>query len=363
MVGHSVSRPTQTNRFKYSSEILWRGFLSIGILGIGFILCDPIGNALAIPAADEVFNLLDLPEDTKSEILNGEIVNWTTSRSSDRELVVGLVLLVKEKPEELAESFRQVIAFKVIDSVKAYGQITGKGNLADFAGLALEPNGEEEAKAFLNAEPGGNLNLAKKEIAAFQALKSQPEAYKNSKKQVEAPLKSMLLARYQAYRAKGLPGIAPYDRGDGEQLSPGQELTLATNEAKVLRKTVPSFHKILLNYPAIEAKGFEDRFYWVNIEVFGRPTLILMHKMLLSIEGAYVASERHYYASHDYNSLQTVAGVLPVEEGTVLIYLYRVSTNSIGGFGSSVKDAAARAIMGPIVENLFETIRDRVEKD
>ncbi|NKB80545.1 MAG: hypothetical protein GKS05_01345 [Nitrospirales bacterium] len=316
-----------------------------------------------MPTAEKVFHLLDLPEDTKLKILKGEIVNWTTSRASDRELVVGLVVLVKKRPEDLAESFRQVTEFKVIDSVKAYGQITGTGNLEDFAGLVLQPNGIEEANAFLNAEPGGNLNLAKNEIAAFQALKSQLEASNQSKKQVEESLKSMLFARYQAYRGKGLAGIAPYDRGDGEQLSPGQELTLATNESKVLRKTIPLFYKILLNYPAIDAKGFEDRFYWVNIEVFRRPTLILMHNMLLFIEGAYVASERHYYASHEYNNLQTVAGALPVEEGTVLIYVYRISTDYIGGFGSSIKDAAARAIMGPIVENLFKTIRDRVEKD
>ena len=61
--------------------------------------------------------------------------------------------------------------------------------------------------------------------------------------------------------------------------------------------------------------------------------------------------------------MQAVGGALPTRDGTVLIYLYRVSTDQVGGFGSSVKHPVARTLMAPYVKGLFEEIRARAEKD
>jgi hypothetical protein len=79
--------------------------------------------------------------------------------------------------------------------------------------------------------------------------------------------------------------------------------------------------------------------------------------MLYQEGETYVVSERHFYASHEYNSLQAAGGVWPKDGGSLLVYLYRVSTDQVGGFGSSVKHPISRALMGPYVEELFEKIR------
>lgn len=53
---------------------------------------------------------------------------------------------------------------------------------------------------------------------------------------------------------------------------PGDELIETTKSARVLAKYVPSFHEFLLKYPAINLPELQEMFYWVNMEVSGRPT-------------------------------------------------------------------------------------------
>ena len=182
------------------------------------------------------------------------------------------------------------------------------------------------------------------------------------RKQVEDLLRSTLLTRYRAYRANGLSGIAPYDRGDGERVRPGAELRTRLEKFLHLPKQSPAFYKFLLEYPKAQPPGLEEKFYWLNLEVFGRPTFALSHRAIYNDGSAYLFSERHFYASHDYNSLQAVAFLLPTKEGTLVLALYRVSTEQVAGFGSSVKKPVARALMQSPLEQVFEKMREDVEK-
>ena len=49
---------------------------------------------------------------------------------------------------------------------KATG-IVCEGTLADFEKVKLVPNGEKEARRYLEAEPGSDLNLGAQEIAGY----------------------------------------------------------------------------------------------------------------------------------------------------------------------------------------------------
>jgi hypothetical protein len=133
----------------------------------------PIEPALAAPTADDIMKALPLSDGQKQAVLNGGVVKWTTLEAGERELAVGVIMLMKGKPEKAAQLFRGAEGYKHIDAVTAHGLISGKGTEADFANMVLEPNGEKEADHYLEAEPGEDLNLDKQEIAAFQALKTQ----------------------------------------------------------------------------------------------------------------------------------------------------------------------------------------------
>ena len=315
-----------------------------------------IGPALAAPTADEVLKALPIPDSQKQDVLNGEIVKWTTVEAGERELAVGIMMLKKGSPEEVAKLFRGAEGYKLTDAITAHGSISGKGTEVDFANMVLEPNGEKEAGRYLEAEPGEGFNLDKQEIAAFQALKAQSKDGSVNQKAVESQIRKNFLARLQAYQAKGLDGIGPYERGSDERMS-NQEILLSVDANKILAKLYPKFNQILHNYPNEDMTGVEESFVWLNIEVFSRPLLVLSHRLLINDGDTYVVSDRHLYASHEYNSLQAVGGVWPKGDSSLLVYLYRISTDQVGGFGSSAKHPVSRALMGPYIVDLFEKIR------
>ncbi|MEO8325302.1 MAG: hypothetical protein ABI618_05590 [Nitrospirota bacterium] len=103
--------------------------------------------------------------------------------------------------------------------------------------------------------------------------------------------------------------------------------------------------------------GVEESFFWLNIDVFSRPLLVLSHRMLSQEGDTYVASDRHFYANREYNRMQAGGGAWPKGDRSLIVYLYRFSTDQVGGFGSSAKYPISRALMGPYVEELFENVR------
>jgi hypothetical protein len=332
---------------------------------VGLVLCSPVPEAWALPTAIELLQELQLSDSDRHSIQEGKIVTWSATEGSDRELALGMAMLAKTKPEKLVELFREAAAFKNVSSITAYGKIVGEGTVADFAGVKLEPNGEKEARRYLEAEPGDDLNLDAKEIAAFRALKAASKDGAVPIQKVEALIREGLLARYQAYHSKGLAGIAPYARKSGHQTLASDELVIATKQSKLLAKHLPSVYNALLNYPSIkfkEADELEEQFFWVTIEVFGRPTFALSHRLRFRIGEAFVVVDRHYYASHDYNSMQQGAAALPTTNGIVVTYLSRVSTDQVAGFGSSAKHPVSRALMAPYLKDLLEALRAKVEK-
>src|SRR5215831_18413683 len=141
-------------------------------LCVGLLFCSPVLEASALPTAEELLQELQLSDSDRQSIREGKILTWSTTEGSDRELALGMAFLAKTKPEKLLPLFREAAAFKHVSSITAYGKIEGEGTVADFAGVKLAPNGEKEVRRYLEAEPGDDLNLDAKEIAAFRALKA-----------------------------------------------------------------------------------------------------------------------------------------------------------------------------------------------
>jgi len=336
------------------------------LLWLNVIFIGPTAGAVELPTVDEVMKDLQLSDSDRARVRKGEIVDWSPPEGSDRELALGMVFLVKAKKEDLFETYRKAMVLRDVSVITAHGTITGEGTMADLAGVALQPNAEKEAKRYLNAEPGDELNLDAKEIAAFQALKSAGKDGAVPVKQVEELIRQGLLARYQSYHKQGLTGIAPYERGGKDQRRAGDELLLSTKQLNRVAKYLPVFHNFLLNYPnglpKEEAKNLEEFFYWLNIDIFGRPTYVLVHRMLYHIGDAAFAVERQYYASHDYNNMLQGIAVLPTNEGMFLFYTGRVSTDQVAGFTSAALHPVSRAIAAPYIKDMFKKLQTKEPK-
>jgi hypothetical protein len=326
----------------------------------------PSPDASALPTVDELMKELHLSDSDQAKVRQGDIVDWSPSEGSDRELAIGMVFLVKAKKEDLAEMYREAMVLRDVSVITAHGRLTGEGTMAELAGVELKPNAEKEAKRYLNAEPGEELNLDAKEMAAFHALKSAGKGGAVPVKQVEEHIRQGLLARYKSFHTKGLAGIASYERGDGKQRRAGDELLLSTKQMTLVAKHLPAFHKFLLNYPnglpKDEAKNVEEFYYWLNIDIFGRPTYVLVHRILYHVGDAAMAVERQYYASHDYNSMLQGIAAIPTKEGMFLFYVGRVSTDQVAGFTSAALHPVSRAIAAPYIKDMFRDLQAKGPK-
>jgi hypothetical protein len=309
--------------------------------------------AQAQPTADQLLTDAGLSAGDKQNVTGGQFVNFGVKGVSERDLAFAIAFLVKTSPEALA---KQIVAGELITAdaqVKAFGELSSAGSLADFAKLTLTG---DEAKALANAKPGSALNLSASEIAAFKALSGGPPAA------VQEQLRRMLLARYQAYRASGLAGIAGYDRGGGSTSDPAADLRKASQATPALQKYMPTFQKVLLDYPKATVLGMEEKFFWLKSLIHDEMTYVLVHILVAADGPARVVVRREYYVSTGYNAEQSVAGFLPVQGGTVAITTAHAFSEQVTGMGGSMKRSIGSKIMASKMKEIYEAGRDRSQK-
>jgi len=314
-------------------------------------LCGTVTPALAVPTLDELMAGFDFSKDDVQRVRNGELVKTTTKETSERELAAVMVFLVKAPVPKLLGSLKAGPSSRNDPQVQAVTEISTDGAFVNPKAVALQPGGEKEAKRYLEAEPGDTLNLSTAEIASFAALKGAAQP------QVEDAVRQMLLARYQAYRSQGLAGIAPYARGKDKQSQPADDLRRATEAAKGVKKYASAFYDLLMNYPQGAPAGLKQEFFCIRYAMGGRPVFALRQRLAMPLEDAYVVADRDFYVSHDYNDTQAVGALLPVEGGTVVVYVGRTTTDQLGGFGASAKQAIGRNMMAKQISEIFEKAR------
>lgn len=307
--------------------------------------------AWGVPTVAELGTAIGLDSDGITRIQNGEMVQLSPRETSDRELAIGMVFFEKVPPSVVLEQFRHGGDLKADPNLRGSYPITGAGTVDDFAALRLAPNGADEAKRWTSVTPGETLNLSTAEIATFDALGAGA-----SQADVEAVIRRILLARFHAYRATGLAGIAPYAR-DGELRDVGGALRASTMGSPVIAKFAPVFRALLLDYPSQTPPELEESYFWLLYDLDDRPNLTLRHRMAMPAGDGFVVADREFYVSQGYNEMQALAGFLPADGGTVVFYVTRTSTDRAGGFGSSAKHAIGRKVMAREIEAIFERSR------
>ena len=311
--------------------------------------------AAQLPDAKALLGDVGFSADQIQQVTRGEIVRGAIQAASDRELVVALAFQVGATPAKFIADLKAGLGIKVDPGTLSSGVFSGAGSAADLTGLALDPDGQKRAKAYVNAQPGGDLNLSTQEYATFNALAPSLEA-------VTPALRAALLARVQAYQKQGLAGIAPYALGDGKTRSAADELRTATQASKALQKFIPAAYQMLLDYPAAKPAGTEEVFRWAQIDAHGVPTLTLTHSAYVPDGDAFFVMQRMFYVSSGFNAEQAIAAVLPVQGGCVVVYGNRTSTDQVTGFGGSAKRSIGSRLLESQLEGIFEKARAAAAK-
>lgn len=288
-------------------------------------------SAATMPDSQELIQQVGIQQQDLTSLNQGEIVNFNVADGAEKELSAGAAIYLAATPSKIIGFIKKNKNLTSIDTeVIAQGVIPQQATLDDFKGFGFK-TGSDEAANFLAAKPGSQFNLSTEE---FQTLKVANPEQSDAASQA---YRKILLQRWQAYRKSGLKGIAPYDRGDGTEANPGGELRTATLESKLVARYFPELYKAWLNYPAALPAGAEETFFWRNRQVEGRPTAILLHRVILSEGDSEIVLSRQFYAGHSYNSNQLVVACLPYRDGSLVFYANRTFTDQITGLGSSLK--------------------------
>jgi hypothetical protein len=305
-----------------------------------------------LPDAETLLRDLGFDADQIARVKAGEFVEGTIQASNERELVAAIAFLVQAPPGELVDQLRRDLLDRVDPNTIAFAVIDGAPGPPSFAKLDLQPDAEKRAQAYADAEPGGDLNLSSEEIAALDALGSAATAA-----QVEAAVRRALLARVQAYQAKGLAGIAPYARSGGKTRSPADDLRSATQATKRLEALAPNAFQALLAYPAARPAGFEETYDWSHFHAHGVPTFALTHSLFVPEGDAWLVAQRQFYVSGGYNCEQSISAFVPMQQGTLVFYTNRTSTDQVTGFGGSAKRAIGSKLLASGLESLYAKAR------
>jgi len=327
-----------------------RSWLAGGVIALVAVLGRPA--AAELPDAATFLADIGFTAEQIAQVQAGSIVPTTIQPSTERELVAAFAFLVQATPKDLVGQLRSGLIDQTDPNTIAFAMIQGAPTLDDFAKLTLQPDAQKRAQAYVTAGSGGDLNLSAAEIATFGALGSGA-----STATVEQAVRSALLARLQAYQARGLAGIEPYARSDGKPRSPADELRSATNATKKLHTLVPAAQTALLDYPGSRPPGTEEAYRWSHYTAHGVPTLALVHSLYVPDGDAFVVAQRQLYVSGGYNCEQAISAFLPMKTGTLVVYTNRTSTDQVTGFGGGAKRSIGSKLLASQLEELYGKVQ------
>ncbi|HJO22801.1 MAG: hypothetical protein QF890_09875 [Myxococcota bacterium] len=301
-----------------------------------------------VASAGDVLERLGFGAGELQKVLAGEMAERKVQTNARDDLAIVLSFLVSVPPKKFDYDLTgETFVFQLDPNTLAGSEITGNGSLDNFAELSLSA---AERSTYARASAGETLNFSSSELSALDSLK-------DAGPDVDAALKKILLARFRAYREKGLAGIAPYERGDGKSTNPGLSLREDSKASVALTSFDPAFARFLVDYPAGTPPGLKEKFYWLHYEAHGEPVLALTHAFSAPVGQWRVFCQRQFYVSRGYNAEQALALFLPVREGTLVAYLNFTSTDQVLGFGGSAKRAIGERLMMSQLSDLFQRLR------
>jgi hypothetical protein len=336
------------------------------VLGLIFlalaILMTPAG-AVEPMSASQVAQALGFDGAAQQKLLAGEIVSVEREETTAKQLALSIGMLVKGDPETLAAAVLDGQTLDASPGVLAFDRIDPAAPAAGLAGVAYTPDEIDEIRMLLGAQAGDEFNLSAEELArlrevgaGFRPMQAGDPAAIQA---VNEAYRSILLGRLQAYLARGLAGLAPYER-DGEASDPAAELHAAAEASGLLQQAAPDMYRGLLDYPDQPPADVQHAFFWVKEVANDRPVFSLNHRMVQRRPDGLILLSRTFYAGHSFNASLSGAGVLPVEQGNAVFYTNRTSSDQVAGFMQGMRHEMGRGMMRDALIESFEAIRARL---
>jgi hypothetical protein len=343
-----------------SRPICGLGLLAISLLA--GLTASVIAPAAETSVAIEVQELLQIPVDQRRRLIRGEIVFYPVTENSERELAVGLAVVVPASVSQVAQylSLGQLIAQDV--SIGEFGLVPDELSSGTLVGPGFTPSERDEALSLFEAAPGTRFNLSLAEIDTLRAARAAGGSRSGAFELASDTYRRILAQRVQSYRQAGLAGIAAYARTGRAVTDPVPDLRLAIADVERIGRTGADFREALIRYPADQPAQMASQVYWVKRRVQRRPHLSLLHRMVVTGTGSMIHLERYFYVGHSFNSTEILTGTLAYQDGAMVFSTTRVSTDEVLGMGSQVKRTVARGQVRDEMRTRLERLRSAISR-
>jgi hypothetical protein len=327
------------------------------------MLIFPTVYAQEVPTPQQALQKFGISESQIAQLERGEIISYDLNETSQKELAVGVAMIVPVALPQIVEFIKQGKFYTTDNDVTASGTLPADADIGSFKKFRFNEKQLDEAKDFLNASSGDDFNLSKAELESLKSLQAKfgDADDKTLLKTANQTYREFLLQRFKDYQKHGLSGIAAYSR-DGGTADPAIELRNDAINIKAWASYFPELQQAWLNYPAALPTNTSERFLWLNRVVEDRPTPILNHPIMSASDAGAVVLSRQFYVGHSYNSSHVAAGCLPYKEGTLLLYSTRTSTDQVAGMGSSLKHSIGREQMKKEIIKRLQLINKELKR-
>jgi len=302
---------------------------------------------VAAPAASddlvaELLHYIGLPESSRSALLERCEVLHTGLRAqetlAEEVAAAGAMVLVTGVDARAvldafldAETFRQVHGARRVEAPSAIAE--GSPSLLSVA-----------------RQPLRSLNLSSVERAEIEAA---GDGMARSR-----ALGRLLDQRAEAYRSRGLDGLAPYVRPGGGEILPAVEVAAAVNSLSLLADDFPGFIESLGRGSPSDIA--DRRILRVSVPFESSEVIALSSESRRVYADRAVGADIHFFATSGYNAMVTLLAVAPVDDGWLAFAINHTFTDAVLGMGTSLKRKVARRRVGETLGRHLQAVRSNL---
>ncbi len=251
------------------------------------------------------------------KIRRGDVVKAPITKTSERQLAAAVACLLRADHDVVLRDFLEVIPVTVGSDVLAHGEIDTDDIRRSFSELSLGDGEVEELQRVIEFDGGFGLNLSAGEIAAFDASRqSSPDQRIADAREI---LVDILVGRTAAYMESGFDAVAPYRRDGATDNDIAAEIR---ENAEVFPKQISQFsgfRNAWVGMPLSPSVDPDDAYYWLTLDIDKRPVIALSHRLYVKNGEFEAIGIRDFYFTSFFDAGQSIAALLPVPEGILLV--------------------------------------------
>jgi|SRR5262245_52091902 len=264
----------------------------------------------------------------------------------------GAMLLVRGKEASaVVDAFLHSETFLLVHQVNRYEAL--RPNPGDGPPFAELPFPGSKSVGELTQAPRRYLNLS---VAEGDQLARLDAAAPDLAGRARTVLAQILGARLHAYAARGVAGVEPYVRENGQVVDPRVELRSALASLSFVHEAFPTFLEQLV------APSPDCSYYWMERSVEREKVLVLSAELRTRGAASALGADIHLYASSQYNSMLTLVGVIPYADGSLVFAVNHTFTDQVTGIGSSLRRSIARNLVASQLARQLEETRKRLTR-